>query len=91
MLPRVTWQDAAADVCAMEPALQHPRHVASDPPMSAVQPLRCVELPAKGAEQSALPRAAWQDVTSDVCAMGPALQYPRPVISNQPKPAVQSR
>ena len=89
--PRVTWRDAAADVCAMEPALQHPRLAVSDPPMPAVQPLRCVELPAKGAEQSALPRVAWQDVTSDVCAMGPALQYPRPVISNQPKPAVQSR
>ena len=39
-------------------------------------------MPAKGAEQSVVPRVAWQDVTSDVCAMGPALQYPRPVISN---------
>ena len=89
--PGVAWKDTASDVCAMEPALRQPRPVASGPPKPAVQLHRCVELPAKGAEQSALPRVAWQDVTSDVCAMGPALQYPRPVISNQPKPAVQSR
>jgi hypothetical protein len=48
-----------------------------------------VVLPADDAEQSVLPRVAWQDATSDACVMEPALQHPRPVVSDQPKPAVQ--
>ena len=39
MLPRVVWQDAAADVCAMEPALPHLQPVVGDPPKPAVQPI----------------------------------------------------
>ena len=56
VLPGVAWKDTASDACVMEPALRQPRPVASGPPKPAVQPLRCVELPAKGAEQSVLPR-----------------------------------
>ena len=52
VLPGVAWKDTASDACVMEPALRHPRLVASGPPKPALQPLRCVELPAKGAEQS---------------------------------------
>ena len=89
VLPGVAWKDTASDACVMEPALRQPRPVASGPPKPAVQPLRCVELPAKGAEQSVVPRVTWQDAAADVCAMDPALQHPRPVVSDRPKPAVQ--
>jgi hypothetical protein len=48
-------------------------------------------LPAEDAERSVLSRVAWRDATSDACVMEPALQHPRPVVSDQPKlkPAVQ--
>eukprot|EP01047_Picozoa_sp_COSAG01_P089235 COSAG01_NODE_21390_length_904_cov_1.216149_2_plen_79_part_00 len=72
MLPRVAWQDATSDACVMEPALQHPRPVVSDQPKPAVQPHWSgyeVELPADDAEQSVLPRVAWQDATSDACVI----------------------
>ena len=39
VLPRVTWQDAAADICATEPTLPHPRSVVSDRPMDGLPPV----------------------------------------------------
>jgi hypothetical protein len=43
-----------------------------------------LELSAEYAEQSVLSRVAWQDATSDACVMEPALQHPRPVVSQCP-------
>jgi hypothetical protein len=59
--------------------LRQPRPVASDPPKPAVQPPRCVELPAKGAEQSVLPRVTWQDAAADVCATEPPCSIRAPL------------
>ena len=79
VLPGVAWKDATAGACVMGPALRQPRPVASDPPKPAVQPPRCVELPAKGAEQSVLPRVTWQDAAADVCATEPPCSIRAPL------------
>ena len=70
VLLRVTWEDAAAAACVMEPASRHLRPVASAPPKPAAQPPRCVELPAEGAEHSVLLRVAWEGAAPpcSICA-----------------------
>ena len=81
---------ARAGTWVTEPALQQPRPVVIDQPVLAGQPqLSTRASVAPPAAQSMLPCAAWQTASSVADVSEPALQQPRPVVTDQPKPAGQ--